>query len=190
MKKVLLSLIMLSMTVASNAQYRDVKLPDAPKHTNYRTYATQDNGYWFAVEAEGASSVMPLKKNMQYASATFTTGFRFNEFLRIGAGIGSKIYVNNTDVRDSKNQFAVPVFGNVRGNFISAYDRDGVPFWSLNVGYVVNDGIFASPTIGYSFGGLRQNFLIGISYTISRFKDYNKENTAYSYFGLKLGYEF
>jgi hypothetical protein len=78
----------------------------------------------------------------------------------------------------------------MRGNFISAYDRDGVPFWSINAGYAVNDGVFASPTIGYSFGGLRNNFLIGISYTISRFKDYKKENTTFSYFGLKLGYEF
>ena len=181
---------MLTITAAANAQYRDVKLPDAPKHTNYRNYEAQDNGYWFAIEAEGASSIMPTRKNMQFASATFTNGYRFNQFLRVGAGVGSRIYVNNTDVRDKSDRFAIPIFANLRGNFISAYDRDGVPFWSVNAGYVINDGVFANPMIGYSFGGMRHNFLIGVSYTISRFKDYNNENTTFSYFGLKLGYEF
>ena len=190
MKKVLLSLLLCTFTATGYAQYRDVKLPEAPKHTNYRDYETQDNGFWFAAEAEGASSAMPVRRNMQFASATFTTGYRFNEFLRLGVGLGTRTYVNNADVRDTENRFAFPVFANMRGNFISAYDRDGVPFWSINAGYAVNDGVFASPTIGYSFGGLRNNFLIGISYTISRFKDYKKENTTFSYFGLKLGYEF
>ena len=84
----------------------------------------------------------------------------------------------------------MPLFVNVRGNIVSASERDGVPFWSLNVGGITSEGFFASPTIGYSFGGLRNNFLIGLSYTVSSFKDKKKEDVVYSYFGLKLGYEF
>ena len=34
MKKALLCLMLLSATVSLKAQYREVKLPDAPKHTN------------------------------------------------------------------------------------------------------------------------------------------------------------
>lgn len=189
MKKLLL--IMLFMpAVTANAQYRDVKLPDAPKKINYRDYEMQDKGFWCAVEAEGASSIMVHEPNMQYANLSWTGGYRLNDFFRFGAGLGVRYYVNNADVRDTDNKFGIPIFANVRGNFISAYDRDGVPFWSLNVGGITNEGFFASPTFGYSFGGLRNNFQIGISYTITSFKNCNKTNMAYSYFGLKLGYEF
>jgi hypothetical protein len=78
----------------------------------------------------------------------------------------------------------------VRGNFLPTYDRDGVPFWSLNVGGITNEGFFFSPTIGCSFGGWRNNFQIGITYTLSNFKYDDGSKVAYSFFGLKLGYEF
>lgn len=173
-----------------NAQYRDVKLPNAPKQTNYRDYETENKGFWCGIEAEGGSSVMVHSTNMQYINLSWTGGYRISEFLRFGAGLGVRYYVNNAYVRDTDNKFGVPIFANARGNFISAYDRDGVPFWSLNIGGITNDGFFASPTIGYSFGGLRNNFQIGISYTITSFRNCYKTNMAYSYFGLKLGYEF
>ncbi len=189
MKKVFFMLAF-TLSIVANAQYRDVKMPDAPKHTNYRNYSAENSGFWCAVEAEGGSSVMVQSTNMQYVGATWTGGYRVNEFLRIGAGLGVRYYVNNADVRDTDNKFGVPIFANVRGNFISAYDRNSVPFWSVNIGGITNEGFFASPTVGYSFGGLRNNFQIGINYTITSFKNCTKENTAYSYFGLKLGYEF
>lgn len=191
MRKLLLLLIMLMTGVTcSLAQYRDVTMPETPKQAGYKNYQAENTGFWCAFEADGASSVMVHSPNMQFVGLTFTGGYRINEFLRIGAGLGGRMYVNNADVRDTDNKFGVPIFANARGNFISAYDRDGVPFWSLNVGYVTNENVFASPTVGYSFGGIRNNFLIGVSYFISGFKDCNKKNQAYSYFGLKLGYEF
>ena len=190
MKKAILSMLMFMMAISVDAQYRDVKLPETPKKTNYKNYSMENSGFWYAVEAEGGSSVMATNTNMQYASLMFTGGYRINEFLRLGAGLGVRYYVNNADVRDTDNKFGVPIYANARGNFISAYDRDGVPYWSINVGGITNEGFFASPTVGYSFGGLRRNFLIGISYTITSFKNSNKTDMAYSYFGLKLGYEF
>lgn len=126
MKKLLLSLMLFGSAVTINAQYRDVKLPDAPKQTNYRNYEMEDKGFWCAVEAEGASSVMAHETNMQYANLSWTGGYRLSEFLRFGAGLGVRYYVNNADVRDTDNKFGIPIFANVRGNFISAYDRDGV----------------------------------------------------------------
>ena len=190
MKKVLLSLLMLTVGVTVDAQYRDVKLPAAPKQTNYRNYAAEDAGFWFAVEAEGGSSVMVNNTNMQYVNASWTAGYRLSEYLRFGAGFGVRYYVHHAEVRDTDNDFGIPIYANVRGNIISAYDRDGVPFWSLNIGGITNEGFFVSPTLGYSFGSLRHNFLIGLSYTVTNFKDYSKTNIFYSYIGLKLGYEF
>lgn len=190
MRKILLSFIIAAFATTASAQYRDVKLPDQPKQKGYRDYTSEDKGFWFAVEAEGGSSIMEQKRNMQYAEATFTGGYRLNEYLRLGAGLGCRYYAHNADVRHTDSKFGIPLFANVRGNMISASERDGVPFWSLNIGGITNEGFFASPTIGYSFGGLRNNFLIGVSYTISTFKNSANDNTAYSYFGLKLGYEF
>lgn len=190
MKKQLLLLLVLGVTITSYAQYRDVKLPEKPKQTNYKDYEREDVGLWYAVEAEGGSSIMAQHTNMQYVNLLFSSGYRLSEFLRLGVGLGGRMYVNNASVRDTKNKFGVPIFANIRGNFISAYDQDGVPFWSLNVGGITNEGVFASPSIGCSFGGLRNNFQISLSYTISSFKDCTKTSQVYSYVGLKLGYEF
>lgn len=190
MKKLSLFALFFLASIAVNAQYRDVKLPNAPKHTNYKDYTSEEQGFWCAFDVEGGSSVMVHNPNMQYVNASWTGGYRLSEFLRFGAGLGVRYYVNNANVRDTDNEFGIPIFANLRGNCMSSYDRDGVPFWSLNIGAITNEGFFASPTIGYSFGGLRNNFQIGISYTITSFKNSNKTDMAYSYFGLKLGYEF
>lgn len=190
MKRLLLFVSIVFGTVAVNAQYRDVNLPDVPKQTNYRNYEKENSGFWFSADIEGGSSVMANYPNIQYAGFALTGGYRLNEFFRFGAGLGLRYYIHNACVRNTNNKFGIPIFANVRGNFISAYDRDGVPFWSFNVGGITHEGFFASPTLGYSFGGLRNNFQIGISYTITCFKNNYLTNTAYSYFSLKLGYEF
>lgn len=92
-------------------------------------------------------------------------------------------------MRNTNSKFGIPLYVNLRGNFVSAYDRDGVPFWSLNLGGITREGLFLNPTIGYSFGGLRNNFYLGLSYTLTDFKDFTKSKQKYSYFGLKIGYE-
>ncbi len=181
---------LLAMVFAAQAQYREVKLPSAPKQTSYKDYSTEESGFWCAAELEGASSVMVHKKNMQFVNVAFIGGYRFSEFLRVGAGTGLRCYVNNADVRDTDSRFGLPIFVNARGNFIPAYDRDAVPFWSVNIGGITGEGFFASPTLGYSFGGLRNTLQVGISYTITSFKNSLKDNQLYSYFGLKIGYEF
>ena len=68
MKKLFLSLLFIGATMSVNAQYRDVKLPDAPKQTNYRNYEAEDKGFWCAVELEGGSSVMVHEPNMPYVN--------------------------------------------------------------------------------------------------------------------------
>lgn len=183
-------MLVLAVITSVKAQYREVTVPDKPFQKGYRNYEREDAGFWCATEVDCGSSIMIHSLNIQYVGLSFTGGYRISEYLRIGIGIGGRAYVNNADVRDTDNRFGIPIFANVRGNFISAYDRDGVPFWSLNIGGITQEGFFASPTIGYSFGGLRNNFLIGLSYTITSFKNCSKTDMAYSYFGLKLGYEF
>lgn len=190
MKKILMTILLVAAILPASAQYRDVQLPEKPKQRAYTDFTRQEQGFWFAVEADGGSSIMSGRTNMQYVEVTATAGYRFSEFIRVGAGLGGKMYVHNAEVRGTDNKFGVPIFANVRGNLLSAYDRDGVPFWSVNIGGITNEGFMFSPTVGYSFGGLRNNFLIGITYTLTNFTDWTNSKTTYSYFGLKLGYEF
>lgn len=190
MKKAILLAVSVLLTLSASAQYRDVKMPEKPHQTGYRDYESQDNGFWYAFEAEGGSTIMEHQRNMQFADVTFTGGYRINEFLRVGAGFGGRMYVNNSEVRYTNSKFGVPIFANVRGNFISAYDRDGVPFWSVRLGGITNEGVYFSPSVGYSFGGLRNDFIIGIAYTLTNLKDFTGSRQTYSSFGLRLGYEF
>lgn len=191
MKKVVFFILLFAhISALSTAQNRQVILPQKPVSNTYKDYSSDVTPFWFGVEAEGGSSIMEFKPNMQYVSVNVIGGYRFSEFMRLGIGFGGRAYVHNADVRDTRSKFGIPLFINARGNMLSAYDRDGVPYWSVNVGTVTHEAFYFNPTIGYSFGGLRNNFLIGLSYTLSTFKDYTKTNRVYSYFGLKLGYEY
>lgn len=190
MKAFAIVVFMVIGTMSASAQYRDVKLPEKPHQSGYKNYTSEDKGFWCAFELDGGSSIMDVKTNIPYVNLTFTGGYRISEFFRFGAGFGGRMYLKNEDIKEHDSKFAVPIFANARGNFMSAYDRDGVPFWSLNVGGIPSEGFLLNPTIGYSFGGMRNNFLIGVSYTLATFKDCLQNNQAYSYFGLKIGYEF
>lgn len=172
------------------AQYRDVKLPEKPNNSGYRDYQSQESGFWCSFEADGGSSIMEGRRNMQYADVTFSGGYRLNEYLRLGVGFGGRMYVNNAKVRQTDSKFGVPVFAAARGNFISAYDRDGVPFWSVRLGGIIKEGIYFSPSVGYSFGGIRNNFQVGIAYDLINPKDFTGDRRIYSGFSLRLGYEF
>ena len=90
MKRFLLALFFIVVSAGAYAQYRDVKLPEQPKQKGYRDYSTEDAGFWFAVEAEGGSSIMEHKKNMQYTNLLVTGGYRLNEYLRAGVGFGGR----------------------------------------------------------------------------------------------------
>ena len=191
MRKTLFMMILFSLSVfmSGNAQYRQVNLPEKPNKPAYKDLTTENNGFWCAFETEAGSSIMEFKPNMQYVGLTATGGYRISEYLRLGVGFGGRMYVHNADVRNTRSKFSIPIYANARGNLISAYDRDGVPFWSINIGGVTKEGLYLNPTIGYSFGGLRNNFYVGLSYTLSKFKDSTKQNQAYSFWGLKIGYE-
>lgn len=182
--------MLMGVFTAADAQYRDVKLPEKPKQTKYTDFEHKETGFWCGIDLDGGSSVMNSLPNTQFVNLSFTGGYRFSEFLRTGVGVGARMYVHNAEVRNTDNDFGVPIFANARGNFMSAYDRDGVPFWSMNIGGITNEGFFLSPTIGYSFGGMRNNFLIGVCYTLTNFKDCGATKRTYSSFGLKVGYEF
>lgn len=190
MRKILLLLFTTVLSLSAFSQDREIRLPQRPNSPGYRDYSLENKGVWCSADAEGASSIMATSKNMQFIAFTFSAGYRFNEYIKVGAGLGGKTYVNNSELRNTKNRYAIPIFFNAHGNIISAYHRGQAPYWSVNIGTAINDGCFVNPTIGYSFGGVHNNFLLGLSYTAGSFKNYQNQSTTYSYLGVKLGYEF
>ena len=190
MLKTLLSTLLLCALTATTACAQDIKMPNQPKRTKYNGYSTQERGFWCAVEAGAGTTVESSMRNMQRADLSFTGGYRFSEYLRVGVGIGGGYYFNNAAQRDTKTDVNIPIFANVRGNITSQYSRTAVPYWSMSIGGKVDDGFFVKPTIGYRFGELRQSFLLGLSYEYSQIKFADPDKKGASYFSLVLGYEF
>ena len=115
----------------------------------------------------------------------------------MGAGLGAKYYFNhNSRRRGTANSCTFPLFFNARGNFLSQADRSMVPYWSVNVGGVVGDGFFLSPTIGLRFGEQRNSWLLGLSYSLNHINTDKLQVppatrlTTTSALMLHVGYEF
>lgn len=166
------------------------RLPEKPHTSAYRDYSTADNGYWTAVEIDGGATAMTSKRNMPFVEGAWVNGYRFNEFLRVGIGLGAKYYFKNDDVRAKSSPWVFPLYADFRGNIVSMYNRTVVPYWSADIGSEIRNGFFFSPTIGLRIGEARNAFLIGINYRIGAMDTWKKDNEARSMFALKLGYEF
>jgi hypothetical protein len=176
---------MLSVIAQNN-----IRLPERPKRPTYKSYITEDAGFWNAVELNGGTSLKIHHRKIQDVELMYTAGYRFNEFIRIGAGIAARYYVNNQNLRGTNIDWSCPIFVNARGNIISHVARSAVPYWSVNLGGVVRDGFYFSPTIGYRFGQERNAFLVGLSYDLEKLYVAPSKRTAENFIMVKIGYEF
>lgn len=190
MNRILMFIMAMCVSYSAFGQ-NDIRLPERPNRSKYVDYSEQEHGFWCAVEVAGGSGVDIHNTNMQVVSGTFTGGYRFSEYIRVGLGIGGRCYVNNNDARrDEKSLFTLPLFANARGNFISQTSRDIVPYWSFDIGGVVWDGFFFSPTVGLRLGEKRDAWLLGISYSFNTIKALPDTRTTGNFMMLKVGYEF
>ena len=191
MKRILISTILVVSLSSAILAQDDVRLPEKPDRPQYVDYSEQEKGFWCAVEVDAGSSVEIHEKNMQVVGGSFIGGYRFNEYIRVGVGLGGRCYVNNNDARRSETSlFILPIFANVRGNFVSQNSRDIVPYWSFNIGGIVWDGFFFSPTVGLRFGEQRDSWLLGVSYSFNTIKAYPNTKKEANFLMLKVGYEF
>lgn len=182
---------LLSVGMMSKAQEPKVKLPEPSRRVAYKDYAQSDKGFWCSVEVNGGSSLIFNHANVQRVGAFFTTGYRFCEFFRVGAGLGASYYVNgNKNVRGDKNAMVMPLFVNVRGNAISHESREAVPYWSMDIGTMLGDGIFLSPTLGVRIGQARNALLLGLRYTLAEIDACPNYSTTVNFFSFNIGYEF
>ncbi len=188
MKKYYVLLFLTIFIERTFSQNRQIVMPNKP-HKGYNI-AEKDNGYWCAFEVGGGTTVMDNMKNVAMVAASFTNGYRFNQYLKVGAGLGLLYYPNNDNVRNKDTHFSIPVFLNLRGNFLSDEIRKTTPFWSVNVGVSTPDGMFFTPTIGLRIGEKRSAFLVSVAYTLRHLDSYPGNANNYSGLLLKLGWEF
>ena len=188
MKKYLIIISLALSMVEAFGQDRQIVMPERP--VDSYNIAEKDNSYWCAIEAIGGSTVMDNMKNVAMVAATFSNGYRFNQYVKVGAGLGVLYYPNNKNVRQRDSQFSIPLFLNVRGNMLSDETRRTVPFWSANLGTSIPDGFFFTPAVGLRIGEKRSAFLISVAYTIRHMDSYPENANYYSGALIKLGYEF
>jgi hypothetical protein len=191
-KKILLGLMLLLGVSQAFAQ-NDVRLPQRPNRPAYHDHTQLESGFWCAVEAQGGSSILFDKRNAVRAGVSVVGGYMFNEFIKIGMGLGGNCYLTHNDVmRDNSVAWTMPLYVDLRGNFASQDVRNCVPYWSVDFGAAINDGVFISPTIGLRFGETRNSWLLGLSYTVSQI-DNNKSRdypATVGFASLKVGFEF
>lgn len=184
-------LLAIAVSSLSMAQYREVKLPPETTRSRYYDSDLSDKGFWSAAEFLGGSTLSSEFACAQYLQLTWTVGYRFNQYIRIGAGLGGKVYVNNGyKLRVAESDWAIPFLVNARGNFMAQEDRDFSPYWSMNIGYVVKDGFFMSPTLGIRFGSKRSDFLLGVTYSLNRIDNLAWVDSYTNSLMLTLGYEY
>ena len=188
MKKYLFLIILLVITRNLLGQDRHIVMPPTP--TDIYNIAEKDNGYWCAFEIGCGSTTMENRQNIAMIATSFTNGYRFNQYLKIGAGVGVLYYPNNKKVRNSDGHFSFPVFFNLRGNILPDDTRRIVPFWSANIGTSISDGFFFTPAVGLRIGEKRSAFLISVAYTLRHLNTYPDSKSYYNGVFLKLGYEF
>ncbi|MBO7067982.1 MAG: hypothetical protein J6W52_04815 [Bacteroidaceae bacterium] len=170
------------------AQDKIIKMPESPSIN--QNIAENDKGFWCAAEVGGGSTLMVNRKNVAMVGTSFSAGYRFSQYLKVGAGLGLLYYPNNDNVRNSDCYLAMPIFVNARGNFLSDEIRRTVPFWSVNIGSTIPDGFFMTPSVGLRIGEKRSAFLVSLGYTLRHLKTYPGNIKYYNGVLVKLGYEF
>ena len=171
------------------AQNNTVRMPEPP--SKQRNIAEWDkHSLWCAFEAGGGSTTMENHKNVAMTGASVIGGYRLNQYFKVGIGLGILYYPNSSNVRSYDTHFSMPLFANLRGNFLSDTTRRTVPFWSVNAGMSFPDGGFFTPAVGLRVGEKRNAFLISLAYTLRHLDSTSKDIKNYSGVFLKLGYEY
>lgn len=175
-----------------------VNMPSESTQREYIDFSRRKTGWWCAVELTGnfdPTKFIDTEDKAQYMGnleLSFTNGYRFNPYFRIGVGVGVRYNFNYKEMglamgKEVKS-FAFPLFLDLRGNIISQEYHTVVPYWSLDAGYAFHQGAFVEPTFGIRIGDLRNNVLVGLSYMGQH---YGKLDGQFrSSISLKVGYEF
>lgn len=195
MKKLLLLLAVAMVAFSTSAQNNEVKrIPGVGIDPDQAQYTTYGRGFWFATEAMVGVSCHLKGHNMGFTEADVTAGYRFSQYLKVGVGIGARYYIKQECLRRSDIKWGMPLFATVRGNLMPDRYRTVVPYYQIEVGGSVRDGMMIRPGLGIRIGEPRQAFTLGLNYMGQEIATRNAKGekcTKYTNFvALRLGYEF
>ncbi|MBR5905752.1 MAG: hypothetical protein IKZ51_04780 [Bacteroidales bacterium] len=186
MKKLLFTLSLALILMPSMArEHKDFKYDD---------FESLDKGFWFALQASGSPAFCGNSSQAFYGQVDFITGYRVSEFFKFGIGFSPRMVFTYSKYSMGfppgwlSKDLDILAYLDLRGNFASQRTRKAVPYWNIDLGYKPLYGAFASPTLGYRFGGPRKNFLVGVTYTYQHI--FGELNLPVHSAGLKLGFEF
>lgn len=198
MKRIALIAATLALTCVAFAQDNEIRrIPGVGSDSNQISLSTLESGFWMGAELLGGSTLNLKTHNMGFTEADVVAGYRFNQYIKVGAGIGFRYYINQGCLRRPDIKWGFPLFVTARGNIIGSTYRRVVPYWGVEAGGTIQDGLFFRPTIGLRVGEIRHAFTVGLSYmcqNITQHKvveDYTTKTYKYmSFLSLRLGYEF
>lgn len=192
MRKITLLLTALLTCIAVGAQNRDIRIPtEGGRDINTEEYTRSNTGFFVATDlSTGMSLNGKGSRNWGFGELDAVGGYRFSEYLRAGIGMGARYYFHVGECRATSHKWAMPLFLNLRGNFIPTGYRDVVPFWSIDFGTTFPDGVMFRPTLGIRVGQQRSAFTVALGYLGQHFKSLPDAPDFYSGITLKLGYEF
>lgn len=175
----------------------EVKTPQEPQGAKYVDYSDQDKGWWCAVEAQTGGSWYNYSHSMGVFALTFTNGYRFSEFLKIGVGAGARFNLNKDpdylvyrNTHKIQAPMSVPIYVNLRGNIISQRSRMCVPFWNADIGYAILDNFFFDAGVGFKVGAKRNNFVMSANF-MGQVVKFEPNHAGFgSGILFKIGYEF
>lgn len=194
-KKALILLFMTLPVPVSFATEKQVnRIPIVTRDYLQENLYSYERGFWVSAEGMGGYSCHLSGHNMGLAEIDITAGYRFDEFIKVGVGIGMRYYFDQKDLRRHSSPLGMPLFVAARGNMIRGKYRKTVPYWGFDFGGSFPDGIMFRPTVGLHIGDPRSAFIIGLSYmgqNIAVADDIARKTNRYTGFAcLRLGYEF
>lgn len=196
MKKafIFLSALVCAVLTCSAQENKINRIPEKGYDVNQQRYYEYDRGFWFGAEAMYGYSCHTHGHNMGFAEIDLTAGYRFSQFFKIGVGTGPRHYISQKSLRRHDTEWAMPIFGVLRGNLMPGKYRRVVPYYSVEAGGVLGDGFMIRPSLGIRIGEPREAFTLAVSYMGQDISTWNsKMEKAFKYTNfaaIRLGYEF
>ena len=86
---------------AQNKQERSIKMPEVPKQHKFTEFSLKEKGYWWSADISIGPSLTFHEKNLLTTGVNFVNGYRFNDYLKIGLGVGAQYHaVQNDAIRN------------------------------------------------------------------------------------------
>lgn len=182
--------------VFSKTDVLEIKEEKVFSNTSYKT-----KGFSHYTELGALAARNTANPNVNTSAFSFQTvnGYKFNQYLFVGGGVGIDLYATQT---------FIPVFGSLRGDFVR--NKAVIPFYFLDIGYGRNITTNENPNLNFNGGilwgvgiGMKvifnnsTGFLLSIGYrqqqgteTINMMNSSQETRLNYQRLALRAGFSF